>query len=210
MESAFAGLKGRGAWPAKSAALMRSLWYLTSNDQTIESGQQARRWGNKTPGSEKYLDFYENIFQFCPPQYIYALRDPHKVFLSVRNMPWGKNAAIKGQINRYCQSVKIIEEFKAKYPEKVLIFQIDKAGSDNASRLTAVGRLLDFLGEQLTPEVESFVSEWKQVHSTGSVRRKETMEALTELPERDVQAMARSEDLLRIMNKYGYSQTAID
>ena len=66
MESAFAGLKGRGTWPAKSAALMRSLWYLTSNDQTIESGQQARRWGNKTPGSEKYLDFYENIFQFCP------------------------------------------------------------------------------------------------------------------------------------------------
>lgn len=113
-------------WGTRKMQIMRLFWFYTSKSHHIEKGLTARRFGNKTPGVEHYIEFYDNIFEKNPPLYIYVLREGKKVFLSTLNMDWGKNAHIKGQLKRYLDSIAIIETYQQKHLGRVYILQPDK------------------------------------------------------------------------------------
>ncbi len=197
-------LVNRGEWPERKAAIMRAVWYLTSTPAVVEDGLKCRRWGNKTPGSENYLDFYESVFEWCPPRYIYALRDPRKVFLSVRNMTWGRHANIDGQIRKYCESVLQMEQFKANHPERIFVCQVDQIGDDENERLESIREVFAFVDESVTDEVDLFTKKWREVHSNETVRRKTPEGVMTELSTADLKAIEKNDRIQNIMSRYGY------
>ena len=205
MREAFGSLTARGDWKPRKAAIMRSLWYYTSQPARAEAGLISRRWGNKTPGSELYIDFYEDVFEQWPPQYIYCMRNPKNVFLSVRNMAWGKRVHIRGQVKRYIESVRAMEAFKKRVPERMLIFQVDRVASELESRVSVVREILDYVGEELADEMTPFIQSWRKVLSTERVRRKEPENILSSLPEKDIQYLKNHAGILRIAHAYGYS-----
>jgi len=206
MREAFGSLTARGDWKPRKAAIMRSLWYYTSQPARAEAGLISRRWGNKTPGSELYIDFYEDVLEESPPHYIYCMRDPIRVFLSTRNMAWGKGGNIQGQVKRYIRSIRAMEDFREQAPERMKIFQIDKVASDLESRVDVVSEILGYVGEEITDEIMPFIRSWKKVLSTEQVRRKDLGNVLSSLPEDDVEYLGKHKDLQRIAHDYGYSE----
>ena len=204
MNTAFDSLVNRGDLGTRKAQIMRMLWFYTSNEHGMKKGMTARRYGNKTPGAEHYISFYDDVFEKYPPLYIYILRKGKDLFLSVRNTEWGKNANINGLTKRYIDSIKTIEAFQNMSPETLFMLQLDKISQNEEDRLRMTKRLLDFIGEEIVEEMMPFLKAWKPAHTTQDVRRKDPDSILKKLPKKDIEFLKHHKEYQDLMRKYGY------
>lgn len=204
MNATFNSLVNRGDLSTRKEQIMRMLWFYTSNEKRLKKGMTVRRYGNKTPGAEHYIDFYDDVFEKHPPLYIYLLRKGKDVFLSVRNTEWGKNANMNGLVNRYLESIKAVEAFQEINSKRIFILKLDKIGNDEQSRMKMTKSLFEFVGEEIEEEMMPFLRAWKPVHTTQDVRRNDPDSILRELPEKDIEFLEYHEEYQHFMNKYGY------
>lgn len=107
--------------------MLKMLWFYAGREERLEKSRAARRFGNKTPGAEHYIDFHDDVFKVHSPLYVYVLRRGEDVFLSVRNTDWGKNSHINGLVTRYIDSIKAIESFSSLYPKRCFIIQLEES-----------------------------------------------------------------------------------
>jgi hypothetical protein len=204
LATAFETLHSRGDWNERKAQIMRMLWFYTSQSQRMEEGMNARRFGNKTPGAEHYIEFYDSIFDANSPLYVYLLRQGEKVFLSRYNVDWGNIPPIRGQLKRYLNSISVIEAYQEVHPDRVYILQLDRITPTFEARLEETQKLLAFLGEHLVDEMLPFISTWKPVQTTAQVRRKDPQSTIRELPQEDKRVLYSNDEYNRYMAKYGY------
>jgi hypothetical protein len=192
-------------WPQRKAQLMRALWFQASRQPRLEKGLTSRRFANKTPGAEHYLDFYDDVFSGAPPLWIYMLREGRQVFVSRKNMRWGKIPTIRQQVRRYLDSLALIEAYRQRNPERVLVFQLDRIEATPAARRAAVDRLFAYVQEQVVDEVADFVERWRPVQtSVQHHARTGPGEILTELPPDEQKFLGRHRDYQSAMQRYGY------
>lgn len=194
----------QGDWITLKGQIMRMLWFHISQHHRVEKGMTARRFGNKTPGAEHYIEFYDDVFEKNPPLYVYVLREGKKVFLSTLNMDWGKNAHIKGQLKRYLDSVAIIEAFKKQHSERVYILQLDKIEPTYEARLEETKKLFAFIGEEVVDEMLPFIMAWIPEHSTDALQFNDSQLIIKELPPEYENFLNENEMYQQLMEKYGY------
>lgn len=197
-------LSGRANTDVRKAFIMRMLWFYSSQDHIQKKGLTSKRFGNKTPGAEHYIDFYDDVFKNNLPLYVYTLREGKSVFLSVRNTDWGRKAHINGQLNRYIDSIKAIETFQKIHPERVLILQLDRIEPTYESRLKEIRKLLDFIDEKPVDEILRFVERWEPAHTTKQVRRKDPESIQKSLSDDELKLLFNHKEYQNILRKYGY------
>lgn len=197
-------LADRGDPGGRKADLMRMLWFYSSQENLLEKGLTSRRYGNKTPGAKHFIDFYDYVFENNPPLYVYVLRQGKSVFLSVRNTDWGKKVHISGQIRRYVDSVKAIENFQKWNPERAFIIQLDKIEPTHEARLKETHRLLDFIEEKPVAEILRYAKTCKPAHTTKQVRRKDPETIQKHFSEGELKILANHKEYQSILKKYGY------
>ena len=184
--------------------IMEMLWFYTGREERLKKSRSARRFGNKTPGAEHYIDFYDSVFEAHPPLYVHVLRKGEDVFLSVRNTEWGKNAHINGLVTRYIDSIKAIESFGSVNPDRCFMLQLDRIPKDKEGRQNSVARLMEFIGEEVVESMGPFLREWKSVHSTKDLRRNDKALILRSLPKSDIEFLENHEEYQSYLKKYKY------
>ncbi len=196
----------RGKWEDRRAQIMRAIWFNFSYDASLSKGMHSRRYGNKTPGLERETPFYDKIFSKNPPLYVYNLRKGEDVFISRNNMPWKEEApSIEKQLQQYLGSIRVIEAYKEKHPDRVYILQLDRIEASFEARLEVAKELFHFIGEKIIPKMMPFIRAWPNVHTTSDIR-KETDKGndRKELPREDKEYLESSEDYQKVLRKYGY------
>lgn len=196
----------RGDWAPRKAQLMRWLWFAGSSPARLEAGLSSRRFGNKTPWAELATDFYDDAFEVAPPRYVYTLREGGRVILSRLNMPWGRPPSIHRQLDRYKESVRAMERFRRRAGDRLFVVQLDRGLDTEADRLELARQLLDFLDEDVTQEVRSFVRRWPRVQPTSSVSGQD--QVLTELPPDGQRVLDEDTEFQEMMATYGYRSDA--
>ena len=114
---------------ARQMFLAKMLWVSYSIDRIVDRDDEIRLIGNKTPQIELKYQILENIFRSCPPYYVYCLRSAPKVLRSVKNLTnlrWNKDT-VEVNLNRYIRSVRVMEEMKASFPDRVVVSVIDNS-----------------------------------------------------------------------------------
>ena len=167
-KSVLATSPNRGNLFERKAQLMVSLWFIAGSLRFAKKISEAKWFGNKTPGAEHYLEFYEDIFQGCPPRYIYVMRNPVDVFISRLNMTWGVIPNIRQQTGRYLKSVTAYEEFKSAFPDRIKLFSLDKIEPDFDSRWRATKDLFEFLKIPIDDSLKAFVKRWQPAQTSKS------------------------------------------
>jgi hypothetical protein len=196
---------GAENWPQRRAHLMRTLWFHGSRESRLVKGMSSRRFANKTPGAEQYLEFYDGVFAAAPPLYVYMMREGRKVFISRNNMSWGKKRGIKQQVKGYLDSLAVLEAYRREHGDRVFVFQLDRIEPTPEARLREVTRLFAFLREDVVDEVARFVQKWKPAQTSVQYRRRTGgSEILTELPHDEQTYLDRHRDYQAVMRRYGY------
>ncbi len=132
------------------------------------------------------------------------LREGRKVFISRKNMSWGTNVPrIQGQVRRYLESLALFERYQRQAPDRICLVQWDQIGRDSPARFTAVERLLDFVGEAMTLEVQQFVAEWPVINA-AQPDAAANRPLLTELAPDEQAFLDGHAEYQAAMRRYGY------
>lgn len=204
IETAFVSLVNRGDWSERKGSLMRMFWFYTSKGFRIERGMTTRRFGNKTPGAEHYIQFYDSVFEGNRPIYVYLLREGEKVFLSRYNVSWGNVPPIQGQLKRYIDSIETIENFREQNLDRVFILQLDRIEPTFEARLKETKKLFSFIGEDVLDDMLPFMREWRPIQTTEHALRKTSTPKLHELPNEAKQFLGNNKKYQSLMEKYAY------
>lgn len=195
-------------WQARKAGMMRTLWFSVSQEARLQKQSAVRRIGCKTPGAEHFIDFYDDVFSLTAPLYVYVIREGYKVFVSRKNMEWGKVPTVQSQLKRYLQSIAAIEAFRHAAPERVHIIQLDALGNRYDERKVAVDALFRFVGESPSPEVEAFVHRWRPSQASAPRCRSAGRKPITSLSENERNILLSNSEYCDTMRRYGYLPTA--
>ena len=102
-----------------------------------------KRWGEKTPGHEKYL---ENIFELYPKaKVIFMIRDPRAIYASLNNVPWGKQF-VSIIIKRWNNSVRVYKNYKLDNRIKLINYEELVTNIEDI-----ISELCEFIGEKFDP-----------------------------------------------------------
>lgn len=196
----------RGDWPHRRAQIVRALWFGLSGEQRAAVGLSARRFGNKTPGAERYFDFYDQLFEVALPQYVYVLRRGADVFLSRANVRWGDRVPpIEKQLRWYKHSVAVMEEFRARHPERLHVVQVDRTGDTVEDRWKLVQGLFGFIGEIPDAGVGQFVEDWPRPQTSRAKVEQQGRDLVTELTEEQRRVLDADQDYQELLRRYGYA-----
>jgi len=198
-------LLSEGERRERKGQMMKMLWFYAGRAGRLEKSRTSRRFGNKTPGAEHYIEFYDRVFEAHPPLYVYVLRKGEDTFLSVRNTEWGKNAHINGLVNRYLDSIKRIESFISENPGRCFMLQLDRMPHDAEGRRDGVSRLMEFLDEEILDPMVPFITAWKSVHSTRTLRRDNPDAIIDSLSEDDLRFLENNSGYQEVLQRYGYN-----
>lgn len=201
LESTWPQSEYRGELKDRKGDIMRALWFHTSSEPIRRRGVNSRRFGNKTPGAERYFDFYDRVFEASPPQYVYLLRRGMDVFVSRLNMPWQGQPSLQGQLKRYFRSISLMESFRRRHPGRLYILQLDRIGPSYEQRIQAVEKLFGFFGEEPGDQVRRFVDQWRPVQLGATLARGPLV---TSLPDEDQELLAGHSEYQEVMQRYGY------
>ena len=111
------------AWRRKKEDLLFSIWEFASQSRSVSSSDKTRYFGYKRPNNEKYFEFYEEVFAFRPPVYVYCIRNFIDNYLSVISR-WPERG-IKDIAREYLESVKQYHKMAKTAPKRVLLFNLD-------------------------------------------------------------------------------------
>jgi hypothetical protein len=137
------------------------------------------------------------------------LREGRRVFVSRKNMRWGKIPTIRQQVRRYLDSLSAIETYQKEHPDRVFVFQLDRIEPTPEARLEAVRRLFTYVQEDVVDEVADFVQKWTPVQTTVQHHaRTGSGEILKELPPDEQRFLDRHRDYQAAMQRYGYARPA--
>jgi len=101
------------------------------------------RWGEKTPGHEKYL---RTIFQWYPhARVLFMVRDPRAVSASVKKVPWGNQRAYE-HARWWKESIRIYDHWKD--DDRVLAVRFEDLLSNPAQKAREI---CEFLAEDFHP-----------------------------------------------------------
>jgi hypothetical protein len=202
-KSVLATSPNRGDFSERKAQLMVSLWFIAGSLSIAKKFSKAKWFGNKTPGAEHFFDFYEDIFQNCPPRYIYVMRNPVNVFISRLNVNWGVVPNIRQQTSRYLKSVTAYEEFKSVCPDRIELLSLEKIEPDFDSRWRATKDLFEFLKIPIDDRLRAFVQRWQPAQTSKS-KKKEGQVLIKELNGSDIDKILGHKQMVKVLNKYGY------
>jgi hypothetical protein len=120
-------------------------------------------------------------------------------------MRWGTVPTIQQQVRRYLDSVGIIEAYRARHPEHVFVFQLDRIEPTPEARQQEVHRLFAFLEEEVVDDVSRFAHEWRPAQTSARHHDKTGGgELLIELPPDEQTYLDRHADYQTVMRRYGY------
>ena len=104
-----------------------------------------KRWGEKTPGHEEYLD---NIFELYPnAKVIFMIRDPRSVYASLNNVPWN-NQFVSVIIKRWNKSVKKLKTHSN--DKRVLLITYEELVTNTIKTTIDI---CEFIGEKFTDKM---------------------------------------------------------
>jgi hypothetical protein len=191
----------RGDWAIKKAETLRSLWFVASGEGA-RGRRQSRRFGNKTPWAEFHFEWLDSIFEREPPQYVFALREGDKVFLSHRNTDWASGQHLDKLLQRYKESLDRLEAVREHNPSRLFLVQLDRVGDQEADRWRLIEPLFEFLGEKPDDGVSKFVREWPRVNPIS--RDPGWKPRFERLPPEDERRLAADTEYQELMHRYGY------
>lgn len=102
---------------------------------------QKKRWGEKTPGNEKYID--ELMKWFPMAKVLFIIRDPRAVYASLMKTPWCKNKYADLHARTWKESVSLYDKWKDNNSIYVLKYESFVSNPVGESKL-----LCQFLGEK--------------------------------------------------------------
>jgi hypothetical protein len=205
MQQAFNERISNAEWNRRKIEMMRLIWFSASREDRAAKNKTTCRFGCKTPGAEHYTEFYDKVFEQSPPCYIYLLREGRKVFLSRKNMDWGGEPDIRGQVKRYLHSITTMESFRSKSMERIYLLQVDQIGKTFEERLKKVEHLFDFLQEEVSDGVRTFVEQWTPTQTTVQKLGTGARPKFTELFPEEEAFLLNNEEYQEVMRRYGYS-----
>ena len=119
------------------------------------TGKDARVMAVKQPNSELQIPELDRILGPKGPRLVYCMRDPVGIYESFLSVPWGAAVTPAEFVERLRTSVGAAAEVG---DDRVIVFDIDRATDDRES---AVRRLFDRLGVEVTDPVRRFASVWR-------------------------------------------------
>ena len=73
-------------WNASKGSLLLSYFTFANKKTEIGHGKSLKMYGIKTPGYERYMSEFEDVFENQLPYYIYCLRNPSSVWRSWKSL----------------------------------------------------------------------------------------------------------------------------
>ena len=110
-------------WKSSKGALLLSYFTFANKKTELGHGKELKMYGIKTPGYERYLTEFEDIFEKKPPYYIYCLRNPSSVWRSWKSLSYLTD--YKVFLNRYRRSIRQAIKLKNTVKERFVIFELD-------------------------------------------------------------------------------------
>jgi len=156
-------------------------------------------YGNKTPESEKYFEFYHQVFN-PKPKFLYCLRNGFDMIESRLNMTWRK-LPLSNIVSRYKNSVSKAEAILKDHPENILISQVDRVGESLEERTQFAQKIFSFAGLEVEEEIKQFILSWNVRNSRDKVKNQPEKKLLSP---RQRKKLEKDKGFMAIQERYGY------
>jgi hypothetical protein len=192
------------------AEIYETICYAASTPQQYRRTHGAR-FANKTPDMEHHLEFYEALYG-RRVLYVYCLRHGRDVIVSSLNTAKGMQpnrgeavtfnaAGFSRAVEAWKSSVRRLEAFRAEYPDRMHVFQVDRAETPEERR-SALDALTTFLdGTFDRPTLDDIAATWKPINSRSALTYKDADRT-------QLEALARDGEFQGMLARYGYARSA--
>jgi len=121
--------------------------------------------GIKTPGYERYMPQFEDLFQQTPPYYIYCLREVDKVWRSWKSLGYLNDIELFH--TRYLRSLRQANKIRKKVGDRFILFELDKYISSPEKNVFLYDNIFSKLGFQSLDSIEE-ISNRNSIRKAGA------------------------------------------
>lgn len=116
-------LREQRGWLRKREDMVLSVWEHAGQSRRVRYDAAIRYFGYKRPNNEAYFDFYERVFAYRPPIYIYCTRNFVDNYLSIASR-W-PDRTVERVGAEYLKSMGQYHIMSTRAPDRVLLFNLD-------------------------------------------------------------------------------------
>lgn len=117
------GRRKNNNWLKSQNILMHTFFASANKKGILGYKKKIKFHGIKTPGYERYLSDFEDIFSSTPPFYMYCIRRPEKVWRSWKSIGYLIDFKVFQQ--RYLRSLRQAQRIRNAVPKRLIIFNLD-------------------------------------------------------------------------------------